>query len=66
MQTSYPEVNYMLAYFLPVEGWFYLMGENMIKESHLVHMVVFAVAQRIDHMPAFKWWVRHVPKKKDK
>ena len=43
------------------------MGENMLKESHLVQMAEFAVAQGIDHEPAFfKWWVRHVAKKRNR
>ena len=37
-----------------------------LKESHPVQTAVFAVAQRIDHKPAFNWWVKHVLKKRDR
>ena len=36
------------------------------KDSHLVHTAEFAVAQGIDHKPAFYWWVKHMLKKRRK
>ena len=37
---------------------------SKLKESHPVQTAEFAVAQGIDHEPAFDWWVKHVLKKK--
>ena len=37
-----------------------------LKESHPVQTAEYAVAQGIDHEPAFNWWVRHVLKKRDR
>ena len=39
---------------------------SKFKESHLIQTADFAVAQGIDHKPAFKWWVKHVLKKTDR
>ena len=36
-----------------------------LKESHPVQTAEYAVAQGIDHEPAFNWWVPHVLKKRD-
>eukprot|EP00804_Cyclotella_cryptica_P014742 CCRYP_021053-RA/>CCRYP_021053-RA protein AED:0.33 eAED:0.33 QI:0/0/0/1/0.33/0.25/4/0/339 len=36
-----------------------------LKESHPVQTAEYAVAQGIDHEPAFNWWVPCVPKKRD-
>jgi len=36
-----------------------------LKESHPVQAAEYAVAQGIDHEPAFNWWVPHVLKKRD-
>ena len=40
------------------------MGE--LKESHPVHTAEIAVALRIDHEPTFKWWVKHLLKKRER
>lgn len=37
-----------------------------LKESHPVQVAEYAVAQGIDHEPAFNWWVSHVLKKRDR
>ena len=37
-----------------------------LKESHPVQTAEYAVAQGIDHEPAFNWWVPHVLKKRDR
>ena len=37
-----------------------------LKESHPVQTAEFAVAWRIDHKPAFKWWIKYVLKKENK
>ena len=37
-----------------------------LKESHPVQTAELAVAQGIDHEPAFNWWVKHVLKKRDR
>ena len=39
---------------------------SKLKESHPMQTVEFAVAQEIDHKPAFNWWIRHVLKKRDR
>ena len=31
-----------------------------------MQMAEYAVAQEIDHEPAFKWWFKHVLKKRDR
>jgi hypothetical protein len=36
-----------------------------LKESHHIQTAEYAVAQGIDHEPAFNWWVSHVLKKRD-
>ena len=36
-----------------------------LKESHPVQTAEYAIAQGIDHEPAFNWWVPHVLKKRD-
>ena len=36
-----------------------------LKESHPVQTAEFAVAQGINHEPAFNWWIKHVLKKRD-
>ena len=38
--------------------------ENM-KESHPVDVAEFAVANVVDKMPSFRWWVYHISKKRD-
>ena len=37
-----------------------------LKESHPVKVAEYAVAQGIDHKPAFNWWVMHILKKRDR
>ena len=37
-----------------------------LKESNPVQTAEFAVAQGIDHKPAFKWWVKNVLKERDR
>ena len=37
-----------------------------LKEVHQVQTAEFAVAQGIDHEPAFNWWVKYVLKKRDR
>ena len=34
-----------------------------LKDSHPVQAAEIAAAQGIDHEPAFKWWVKHMPKR---
>ena len=36
-----------------------------LKELHPVQTAEYAVAQGIDHEPAFNWWVSHVLKNRD-
>ena len=38
---------------------------SALKESHPVQVAKFAIAQGIDHEPAFNWWVKHVLKKSE-
>ena len=38
---------------------------SALKKSHPVQTTEFAVAQGIDHEPAFNWWVMHVLKKRE-
>ena len=37
-----------------------------LKESYPVEVAEYAVAQGIDHEPAFAWWTRHVLKRRDR
>ena len=37
-----------------------------MKESYPVEVAEYAVAQEIDHEPAFSWWVPHILKKHDR
>jgi len=37
-----------------------------IKESYKISLADFSKEKRIDNEPAFKWWVGHVRKKRDK
>jgi uncharacterized protein YxjI len=37
-----------------------------IKESYPVEIAEYAIAQEIDHEPAFNWWVKHFLKKRDR
>ena len=37
-----------------------------LKESYPVEVGEYAVAQNIDHEPAFAWWVPYVLKKRDR
>ena len=37
-----------------------------LKESHPVQVAEFATAQKIDHEPAFNWWVPHTLKKRQR
>ena len=41
-------------------------NQSESKESHPVQKAEFAVAQRIDHEPAFNWWLKLVLKKRDR
>ena len=36
-----------------------------LKESHPLEVTEFAVAHGVDQMPAFKWWVAYMLKKRD-
>jgi hypothetical protein len=42
--------------------------ENLsdLKESHPIEMTEYAVMHRIDHKPAFNWWVKHFLKKRNR
>jgi hypothetical protein len=42
--------------------------ENLsdLKESHPIETAEYAVSRKIDHEPAFKWWVQHFLKKRDR
>jgi hypothetical protein len=37
-----------------------------LKESNPVELAEYAVASRIEEEPAFKWWVRHTLRKRDR
>ena len=37
-----------------------------MKELYPVEVAKYAVAQEIDHEPAFSWWVPHTLKKRDR
>ena len=37
-----------------------------IKESYPVQLAEYAVANGIDHEPAFKWWVKKTLKRKER
>ena len=37
-----------------------------IKDSFLVEVAEYAIAQGIDHEPAFSWWVPYILKKRDR
>ncbi len=37
-----------------------------IKDSYPVQLAEYVVANRIDHEPAFKWWVRKILKRKER
>ena len=51
---------------LPVERQLHLLGEAVhIEGVPSVQTAEFAVAQGIDHDPAFNWQVKHVLKKRD-
>ena len=39
---------------------------SLVKESYPVALAEYAIGQRIDPEPAFKWWVRKVLKKRDR
>ena len=39
---------------------------SKLKEYHSVQTAELAVVQRIDHKPAFNWFVKHVLKKRDR
>ena len=39
---------------------------SQLKEAHPVQRAEFAIVQKIDHDPAFNWWVKHVLKKRDR
>ena len=36
-----------------------------LKESHPLEVAEFSIAQGVDQMSAFKWWVFHTLKKRD-
>ena len=36
-----------------------------LKELHPIQVAKYAIAQGIQHNPAFNWWVHHVLKKRD-
>ena len=42
--------------------------ENLsdLKESHPIETAEYAVPRKIDHEPAFNWWVQHFLKKRDR
>jgi hypothetical protein len=42
--------------------------ENLsdLKESHPIETAEYAVTRKIDHEPAFNWWVQHFLKKRDR
>ena len=42
--------------------------ENLsdLKESHPIETAEYAVTHKIDHEPAFNWWVKHFLKKRDR
>jgi hypothetical protein len=42
--------------------------ENLadLKESHSIETAEYVVTKRIDHEPAFNWWVPHLLKKRDR
>jgi hypothetical protein len=37
-----------------------------LKESHQVQVTKYAMTHKIDHKPAFNWWVPYVLKKHDR
>ena len=37
-----------------------------VKESNPIQLAEYAVANEIDHLPAFKWWVKYTLKKRDR
>ena len=39
---------------------------SKLKESHPMQTAEFAIVQRIEHKPAFNWWVKYVLKKRDR
>ena len=49
-----------------MSGWNHFMGKLCdFKECYPVQTAEYAVAQGIDHEPAFNWWARHTLKKRD-
>ena len=42
------------------------MPLRIVKESHPVEVAEYAVAHQIDDTPAFKWWVHHALRQRDR